>query len=220
MRLIAGIDEAGRGPVIGPLVIAGVRVREDLLGELLALGVRDSKRLSPKKRERLAGEIPGLVDLQHVEVIQAHQIDQRRRGESLNRIEATAMAKILSALRPDMAQVGSVDVVCERFRSMILSEMDDAVEIDSVHHAEDRFPAVAAASIIAKVARDRLVETLRREYGNFGSGYPSDPRTRSFIREWYGREGSLPPIVRKSWKTVQSLVGIQMGLPFSRRSLE
>jgi len=220
MRLIAGIDEAGRGPVIGPLVIAGVRVREDLLGELLALGVRDSKRLSPKKRERLAGEIPGLVDLQHVEVIQAHQIDQRRRGESLNRIEATAMAKILSALRPDMAQVGSVDVVCERFRSMILSEMDDAVEIDSVHHAEDRFPAVAAASIIAKVARDRLVETLRREYGNFGSGYPSDPRTRSFIREWYGREVSLPPIVRKSWKTAQSLVGIQMGLPFSRRSLE
>jgi ribonuclease HII len=219
MRRIAGIDEAGRGPVIGPMVVAGVLVREELLGELLALGVRDSKKLSPKKREHLVGDILRLADLQHIETIRADQIDQRRRVESLNRIEATAMAKILNVLRPDIAQVGSVDVVCERFRSMILSEVADPVKIDSVHHAEDRFPAVAAASIIAKVTRDSSVASLRREYGDFGSGYPSDAKTRSFIREWYAKEGSLPPIVRKSWKTTLSLVGFQMELPFSTRPL-
>jgi len=219
MRRIAGIDEAGRGPVIGPMVVAGVLVREELLGELLTLGVKDSKKLSPKRRERLAGGILRLVDLQHVETIRADQIDLRRRGESLNMIEAAAMAKILNVLRPDIAQVGSVDVVCERFRSMILSEMADPVKIDSVHHAEDRFPAVAAASIIAKVTRDSMVASLRREYGDFGSGYPSDAKTRSFIREWYAKEGSLPPIVRKSWKTTQLLVGAQMELPLPTRPL-
>jgi ribonuclease HII len=217
MWRIAGIDEAGRGPVIGPMVVAGVLVREELLGELLALGVKDSKKLSPKKRESLVGDILKVIDLQHVETIQADQIDERRKGESLNWIEATAMAKILNVLRPDIAQVGSVDVVCERFSSMILSEMAAPVKIDSIHHAEDRFPAVAAASIIAKVTRDSLVTLLRMEYGDFGSGYPSDAKTRSFIKEWYAKEGSLPPIVRKSWKTAHSLVDLQRELSFSTR---
>jgi ribonuclease HII len=218
MRLIAGVDEAGRGPVIGPMVVAGVLVREEMLGELLAIGVKDSKKLSPRKRGRLVGEILRIVECHHVELVPAHQIDEMRRECNLNKIEAAAMAKILDTLRPDIAQVGSVDVVCERFRSMILSEMSLPVEIDSIHHAEDRFPAVAAASIIAKVTRDDAVASLKREYGDFGSGYPSDMKTRSFIKGWYEREGSLPPIVRKSWKTTESLTGVQRELFSSRRA--
>lgn len=216
MRRIAGVDEAGRGPVIGPMVVAGVLVHEELLGELVAIGVKDSKKLSPKKRERLMGEVLRIAECHNVEVVTARQIDARRRVRNLNDIEATAMAKILDALKPDIAQVGSVDVVPNRFRSMILSEMSLPVEIDSVHHAEDRFPAVAAASIIAKVLRDEMVASLRKEYGDFGSGYPSDMKTRTFIRGWYEREGSLPPIVRMSWKTAKSLTGIQRELFFSR----
>jgi ribonuclease HII len=219
MKRIAGVDEAGRGPVIGPMAVAGVLVREELLGELVAMGVKDSKKLSPKKRESLMGGILGIVECHRVELVPARQIDEGRRARTLNSIEAKAMAKILDALKPDLAQVGSVDVVSERFRSMILSEMGLPVEIDSVHHAEDRFPAVAAASIIAKVARDDAVASLRREYGDFGSGYPSDMKTMSFIKGWYEREGSLPPIVRKSWKTTESLTGVQMELFYSRRVL-
>lgn len=218
MRRIAGIDEAGRGPAIGPMVVAGVLVREGRIGDLLAAGVRDSKKLTPKKRESLVGEITRLIDLQHVETVSADEIDRRRRRESLNMIEATAMARILSVLKPDAAQVGSVDIICHRFSSMIRSELAVPLEIDSAHHAEDRFPAVAAASIIAKVTRDRAVAVLRREYGDFGSGYPSDPKTRSFIREWYSREGSLPPIVRSSWKTTETLVGGQKEASVSRLS--
>jgi ribonuclease HII len=219
MRRIAGIDEAGRGPAIGPMVVVGILVSENRIDELIAMGVKDSKKLSPKKRERLVDDILRVVSLHHAETIQADQIDARRKGESLNKIEATAMARILSVLNPDIAQLGSVDVVCERFRSMILAEMIEPVEIESVHHAEDRFPAVAAASIIAKVARDNSVASLRVKYGDFGSGYPGDPKTRSFIREWYAREGALPPIVRKSWKTVLELTGVQTGPPFSVRTL-
>lgn len=209
MRRIAGIDEAGRGPVIGPMAVAGVLVGEDRLEELLSMGVKDSKKLSPRKRECLRGKILDVVDDHQIELIPAHQIDERRRVRNLNRIEAVAMAKILDALRPDVAQVGSVDVIPERFRFMILSEMEAPVEIDSVHHAEDRFPAVAAASIVAKVARDEAVASLRREYGDFGTGYPRDTRTRSFIKEWYQREKSLPSIVRRSWKTTEILTGVQ-----------
>lgn len=219
MKRVAGIDEAGRGPVIGPMVVAGILVQDKLLEELLAMGVRDSKKLSSRKREQLVGDILRVVDLQCIETIGADQIDERRKGKNLNRIEAAAMAKILDFLKPDIAQVGSVDVVCDRFRSMIIAEMSDPVKIDSVHHAEDLFPAVAAASIIAKVTRDRAVASLRREYGDFGSGYPSDAKTRSFIREWFEKEGSLPPIVRKSWKTTQSLTGVQTELPFAARPL-
>lgn len=219
MKRIAGIDEAGRGPVIGPMVVAGVLVREGTLGELLALGVKDSKKLSARKRESLFPEILGVAESHCVEIIQSDRIDADRRTRNLNMIEASAMAKIIDTLRPDVAQVGSVDVVSERFRRMILSEMAFPVEIDSSHHAEERFPAVAAASIIAKVTRDDAVSSLRREYGDFGSGYPSDMKTRSFIREWYEKEGSLPPIVRRSWKTAQSLTRNQTESPFSDRSL-
>lgn len=204
--------------MIGPMAVAGVLVREEVLSELLAMGVKDSKKLTPRKRERLVGEILGIAECHHVELIPAHQIDEKRRVRNLNKIEAVAMAKILDTLRPDIAQVGSADVVCERFRSMILSEMTLPVEIDSAHQAEDRFPAVAAASIIAKVARDDAVASLRREYGDFGSGYPSDMKTRSFIKGWYERERSLPPIVRKSWKTTEHLTGVQVELFFTRRS--
>lgn len=218
MKLIAGVDEAGRGPVIGPMVVAGVLVREETLGELMVLGVKDSKKLSPRKREKLFPQILRVVESYRVEMIQSNQIDEGRKSGNLNMIEASAMAKIIGTLKPDIAQVGSVDVVSERFRGMILSETTVPVEIDSTHHAEDRFPAVAAASIIAKVTRDDAVSSLRREYGDFGSGYPSDMKTRSFIREWYLREGSLPSIVRKSWRTVQSLTGGQMETPFSERS--
>lgn len=213
MRLVAGIDEAGRGPVIGPMVVAGVLVREERLGELVSMGVKDSKMLAPKRRERLATEIRGVIDGSRLEIIPAHKIDEGRMVRSLNEIEAVAMARILEALKPDHAQVGSVDVVCDRFRSMILSQMSRRIEIESSHHAEERFPAVAAASIVAKVARDEAVASLRREYGDFGSGYPSDAKTRSFIKRWYEREGSLPPIVRKSWKTSQCLTGAQRARP-------
>lgn len=206
MKRVVGVDEAGRGPVIGPMVIAGVAVLEGRVAELLETGVKDSKKLSPKRREDLLGPIMGIVEGHHVEVVAAEFIDSARPRKNLNQIEAAYMARILDTLCPDIAQIGSADVKPMRFKEMILSEMKSSMqmEIISTHHAEDQFPAVAAASIVAKTTRDRLVKELHKEYGDFGSGYPSDPRTRAYIREMLARK-TLPRIVRRSWKTIQFL---------------
>ena len=202
---IAGVDEAGRGPAIGPLVIAGVVLPEEKIGQLSAAGVKDSKKLTAKKREALLKPIKEIIEGQHVEIIDAEFIDGTRAVRNLNRIEADFMAKILDALHPDVAQVGSADVVPSRFKSMIRSGMKtSSTEIISVHHAEDQFPAVAAASIIAKTTRDSIVNELHKEFGDFGSGYPHDPKTKAFLREVMAKD-EAPRIVRLSWRTVLNI---------------
>jgi ribonuclease HII len=205
MKFIAGIDEAGRGPVIGPMVIAGVLVDEGRVHELSKAGVKDSKKLAPKRREALLGPIMEIAVKYHVDVIPASAIDITRPIKNLNWIEAGGMARILNALRPDLAQIGSVDVLPSRFKRMVIEEMGRDQAIECIHHAEDVYPAVAAASIIAKTTRDRLVASLREEYGDFGSGYPSDQKSRNFISEYLAGGKQLPPIVRRSWKTVENL---------------
>ncbi|MEM4722074.1 MAG: ribonuclease HII [Candidatus Methanomethylicaceae archaeon] len=203
-KLVAGIDEAGRGPVIGPMVIAGVLIEDERVHVLYDLGVRDSKRLTPQRREKLYPEILKEVKSYHVEVVDAKVIDLERGRKNLNVIELEGMAKIISKLRPDLVQVGSIEFKTERFRDKLLRRVE-VPEIVSAHHAEDLFPAVAAASIIAKVTRDRLVAKLREIYGDFGSGYPSDPKTVEFLRHVINR-GELPEFVRSSWGTVQRIV--------------
>ncbi len=205
IRLVAGIDEAGRGPVVGPMVIAGILIEEEKTPILSELGVRDSKKLSPKRREKLYCEILKKVKAHHVEVIDARTIDVERRRKSLNTIEAEVMAKVIAKLGPDLVQVGSVEIKAEKFRDKLLRRTRN-VEIVSVHHAEDFFPAVAAASIIAKVTRDRIVSKLREKYGDFGSGYPSDRRTVDFIIDLVSR-GEVPDCVRRTWSTTQKILG-------------
>ncbi len=205
--LVVGIDEAGRGPVIGPMIIAGVLIDDRDSRRLAEIGVADSKKLSPKRRDKLFAEITGMVRCFHIERLEPAVIDGLRPKSNLNRLEVEVMARILRYLRPNLAQVGSVDVIPSRFRDALLREVALPMEIVSVHHAEDRFPAVAAASIVAKVAREAAIAALREEYGDFGSGYPSDPKTREFISRWFESERSLPPIVRKSWKTAKIIAG-------------
>lgn len=203
-RKILGIDEAGRGPVVGPMVIAGVLLVEEQIPNLIRIGVKDSKKLTPKAREKLLSGILAIAEDQYVKIISAAEIDTLRRTENLNQIEAYAMAEIIMRLSPDEVQLGSVDVDEKRFGSEVMRLTGKVQTISSVHHAEEKFPAVAAASIVAKTTRDRAVADLRKEYGDFGSGYPSDPKTRSFLRMTL-EAGKSPPIIRFSWKTVAGM---------------
>lgn len=210
--LITGIDDAGRGPIIGPLVIAGVLVTEEDLPKLKDLGVKDSKLLSPQRREQLAAEIRKLVVKCHVEILSPAQIDKvvetGKKLHKLNRLEAQAMAKVVEALRPDVAYVDASDVLAGRFKEHILENLSFRVEIVSEHKADAKYPVVSAASIIAKVERDRAIEKLRKKYaniGDLGSGYASDPRTIKFLEKWCARFGSYPEFVRKSWKPAKKL---------------
>ena len=208
--LICGVDDAGRGPVIGPLVIAGILVDEDGLSSLIRLGVRDSKTLSPRRRKRLVGEILRVArDYRVVKVPPSeidHVVETGRRLNRLNRLEARVMASIIRDLKPDIAYVDASDVSPERFRRHIAEEIPFKVEIVSEHKADRTYPVVSAASIIAKVERDREIEKLKRKYGDLGSGYATDPKTMLFLRKWIETHDAYPDFVRKSWKTVKRLL--------------
>ncbi|MEM1543781.1 MAG: ribonuclease HII [Candidatus Bathyarchaeia archaeon] len=213
---LCGIDDAGRGPVIGPLVIAGVLIDEERLPNLIRLRVRDSKTLSPRRREYLAGEILKIVEDYRVVKVPPSEIDRvvehGRRLNRLNRLEARIMASIIRDLKPDIAYVDASDILPERFRQHIAEELPFTVKIVSEHKADRTYPIVSAASIVAKVERDREIESLKQIYGDFGSGYAADPKTISFLKRWIEEHGSYPDFVRKSWKTVKILLRDREGL--------
>jgi len=201
--LIAGVDDAGRGAVIGPLVIAGIAVDEKGLEEITALGVRDSKTVTPRRRERLASEILKIVKAYHIVKLSPREIDHivetGKKLHRLNRLEAKAMAEVLSHLKPDIAYIDASDVMPERFSRHIAEELTFNVKIVSEHKADKTYPVVSAASIIAKVERDEAISILRKKYGEIGSGYASDIRTLMFLEEWVKTHGDYPDFVRKSW---------------------
>ncbi len=177
--MIVGVDEAGRGPVIGPLVVAGVAVESDV--ELRHMNVRDSKKLSPERREALAPEIEK-VSTYEVVVIPAERIDAMRSEMSLNDFEAKLFAEVIDKLRPETAYVDAADVDEIEFKRCVRKELAFDVEIVSQHNADELFPVVSAASILAKVCRDRQMRTIEDEIGmHIGSGYASDADTIAFL---------------------------------------
>jgi ribonuclease HII len=201
---IAGVDEAGRGCVIGPLVVAGVLVAEKNLNALTLIGVKDSKLLSPKKREALSTKIKQIAEKQHIIKLTPTEIDRavesNRKHHKLNRLEAQTMAKIINTLKPDQAYVDAADVIEERFKHHIQETLTTKTKITSKHKADKTYPIVSAASIIAKVERDQEITTLKTTYGDFGTGYLTDPKTKLFLKTWLQTHNEYPNCIRKSWK--------------------
>jgi ribonuclease HII len=202
--IICGVDDAGRGSVLGPLVIAGVSVERTKIKHLSEIGVKDSKQLSPNAREMLYKKIIAIVDDYYVARISPIIIDQSVRKNQLNHLEAKYMAKVISKLRPDSSYVDSCDVNPARFGKEI-SKLANSGKIYSRHHADSRFVIVSAASIVAKVNRDRAIKKLRQKH-DLGSGYPSDSKTMKFIKKWMLDHHEIPKFVRKSWKPVKIMM--------------
>ncbi len=202
--MIAGVDEAGRGPVLGPLVVAGVAVDSDV--PLRQLSVRDSKKLTPEKRELLAPQIERVGRCELL-VIPAERIDVMRAEMSLNDFEAKLFAEIIEKLHPETAYVDAADVDEIEFKRAVQRELSFAVEVVSQHNADELFPVVSAASIVAKVRRDLEMRTIEQEFGvPIGSGYPHDTETIAFLEKWIREKGSLPPHTRTSWDTARRLL--------------
>ena len=164
---ICGVDDAGRGSMIGPMVIAGISIEKKNIPKLRKLGVRDSKKLSPKKRELLYKQIVKLVDDYHVIRIPPRTIDKYVFEHNLNHLEAKKMAEVISNLNPDLSYVYSCDVNAARFGREI-SDLSKKSKVKSYHYADSRFVVVSAASIIAKVSRDRSIMRLNKTT-NLGS---------------------------------------------------
>ena len=200
---VCGVDEAGRGSMLGPLVIAGITINRSKINLLKKQGIRDSKKLSPATRERLYKKIISIVDDYYVVKIPPRVIDKSVLSHSLNHLEAKYMAKVISKLSPSIAFVDSCDVNSKRFGNEI-SKLTPNIKIRSYHHADSKFITVSAASILAKVSRDRAITRLRKKY-DIGSGYPSDPKTKVFVKKSIRRNQNLT-FLRKSWKPVQILM--------------
>ena len=214
-RLVGGVDDAGRGCIIGPLVLAGVAVEESKIGKLTEIGVRDSKTLSPAARARL---YPLIKDLAYKVVsvkVPPEEVDKyvarRKKFIRLNLLEAEAAAKVIEELEADLVYVDAPDTEPERFKRNVVALLRRKVEVISEHEADKTYPIVSAASIIAKVERDAEIAKLREKYGEFGSGYPADPTTIAFLRDWLAKHGEIPPFARKTWKTWKRLADSRLG---------
>ena len=201
---ILGIDEAGRGSVLGPMVIAGVIVPEKMDKVLERMGVKDSKRLTPNRRTILSRKLKKMFEYEIV-VISAREIDElRASGVNLNEIEKNAMESIILKLKPEKAIVDAVDVKAQRFQDNLCK--DTGFDVIAEHKADDKYIEVSAASIIAKAERDAQIQEINKEFiksGGIGSGYPSDPTTKKFLTNYTYDE--MPNFVRKSWATVAKM---------------
>ena len=205
--LICGVDEAGRGPVIGPMVMAGVLVDEEGIESLRSLGVKDSKLLTPRKRASLYRRIISVVKKHKIIVIEPKDIDAALNSDSLNLnwLEAHTSARIINELKPEKVVVDSPSNNCEKYKRY-LKKLLDSKEIEMIveHKADVNYVECSAASILAKVTRDEEIEKIKKKVGtNFGSGYLTDPLTIKFLNENFSKH---PGIFRKSWMTYKKLV--------------
>lgn len=205
---IVGIDEAGRGPVIGPLVMCGVAIEAGQEKELEALGCKDSKLLTPVQRERIAKEIEKKYKF-HIVVVEPHEIDEAVLSNSktvnLNWLEAEKQVEIIHTLKPKKVIIDCPSPNCSAFTSFVRERLTDkSIELIVEHKADAKYFVVAAASILAKVRRDEEVTRIKKHIGqDFGSGYMADPKTKLFLEKNWTKH---PEIFRHSWAPYKKLV--------------
>ena len=204
--MFCGVDEAGRGSVMGPLVVGAVYVEDDSV--LKDIGVKDSKKLTPKSRERMYDQIISQASDYTVVIASAADIDDRRTRMSLNDVELDMFREAVSKIPVTRVYADCPDVNEMSFSNALSIRLNNVTVIGR-HTADDTYPVVSAASIIAKVTRDRMVEDISKEFGvDIGSGYPSDEKTMGFIKEWINKNGVSPKHTRNSWEPVRKLLSV------------
>jgi ribonuclease HII len=200
-----GVDEAGRGPVLGAMFAAAVVADPDALPD----GVRDSKRLTPERREEIAAALraDSAVSIGVASVAPAAIDDSESDVNTLTvGAQADALARALDGTDCSRGVVDACDTDEERFGARVADRLDADVTLRAEHGADDAYPLVSAASVVAKVERDAHVADLAAEYGEVGSGYPGDETTREFLREYVEAHGDLPDCARRSWGTCEDVL--------------
>ncbi len=203
--LAFGVDEAGRGPVLGAMFAAAVVANPDSLPE----GVRDSKRLAPERREEIAGVLraDAGVRIGVASVSPARIDDPESDMNSLTvAAQADALSRALDGTDCSSGVVDACDTDADRFGARVADRLDADVTVRAEHGADDAYPLVSAASVVAKVERDAHVADLAAEHGEVGSGYPNDETTRTFLREYVEAHGDLPDCARRSWGTCEDVL--------------
>lgn len=207
MDFILGIDEAGRGALIGPLVIAGLLIKKSKEKKLKELGVKDSKKILSKKRIEIDKEIKKIADDYIILKISSKQLNKEMEKRNLNEIEITRIAQIINSfwMRKPKVFIDAIETNTEKFRNKILKKLKNKdIEIITENFADEKFVIVGGASILAKVERDKEISKLHKEYGFFGSGYPSDERTVKFLKKI--DRNKYNEIVRLKWITSENIL--------------
>lgn len=195
---VLGIDEAGRGPVIGPLIVAGVMIedgKEKMLGE-----VKDSKMLFHRKRKILAKNIKEVSKYKLI-LVHPKEIDAALLSTDLNLnwLEAHKQAIIINELKPNVAIIDAPSINTSKYKEYLLNLLENKkIKLIVEHKADVNYPVCAAASIIAKVKREQEIQKLKKKYGNFGPGYPSNKKTQEFVKKNWRK---YPGLFRKTWST-------------------
>jgi ribonuclease HII len=203
MVKVLGIDEAGRGPVIGPLIIAGVMIHDGKEAELGA--VKDSKLLAHKKRIELNHFITQhsefkIIEISPQEIDEA--LDPENKNMNLNWLEAHKQAEIINELKPDVAIIDCPSPNCKKYTEYLKNLLNNKeIKLIVEHKADVNYPVCSAASIIAKVRREEEMEKIKEKYGATGPGYPANTETQKFIKENWEK---YPEIFRKSWMTFKN----------------
>lgn len=203
-KLVAGIDEAGRGPVIGPMVFSVVVMKSKDLKKLDDLKITDSKLIPAKERPALFEEIRKVAYEHAILSLSAYEITEWMKTASLNEVEAIKTAELLSSLEctPDVCYVDCPDVLPLRYSENIKGLCKKDTLIVAEHKADLTYKVAGAASILAKVTRDLEISDLCLANGNLGSGYAHDPITRKWLDDHWDEHRSFPDFVRKRWATV------------------
>jgi len=199
--LIAGIDEAGRGPVLGPMVMAIYVIDSSKNNELKKIGVKDSKLLTKRQRDIFYKKIKKIAKEYHSIQISANEIDKQREKDSLNYIEIKLAVKLINKLkhRPEYIYVDCPQTSTEKYKDKLYSLIDYDTKLIVENKADVNYLVVGAASIIAKVERDKELWKYEKDLGfKIGCGYPHDEITIKAIKEI---EKTRPEIIRKSWQT-------------------
>jgi len=198
---IVGLDEAGRGSVLGPLVIGATMITDDQAEVLGELGVTDSKMLTRLQREALFPQIQDQFVSETV-VLEPDQLE-----ENLTQVELKGLAKLINLLQPDQIFLDApvAPVAIPNFVAQLRSHLNTEPEIIAENKADLKYDVVAAASIVAKVTRDQSMLDLHEQYGDLGWGYPGEPKTIEFLKKCVD-QGSFPDCVRTRWATVQKLM--------------
>ncbi len=214
-KIVVGIDESGRGPVIGPLVICAYTYSEDNLQELKDDGVKDSKLISPAGRNKLYEKLKnGIYVLRKITAVEITAAMDK--NISLNELEAQVCGELLNELERKTsfykAFIDSPDPIASKYSQRIRKYYRGKAELISENKADVTYPVVSAASIVAKVERDAEIENIKKLVGeDFGSGYPADPLTQKFMQRRHA-DAAVQEYIRHRWKTVTNLKTKQKAL--------
>jgi len=191
------------------MVLCGVKFEPAVLERLKTAGVRDSKLVTPRRREALAKLIAESASGFEIVELTAAEIDDFRlvKKINLNELEAKMFARMIDNLKPELVYLDCPDPNPKLFERRLERYLKSEPKLVVENFADRKYVAVSAASILAKVRRDQRIAELRERYGDLGSGYPADPKTIAFLEKWVREHGQLPDFARRSWETAQRIEG-------------